>query len=121
MKKIAVFSLVVIFLSCSGNQDLSPSATAEVVSESFYHSDEETLKAYTTPEGFKVFSNIQKMFAKSKNSETNFKVIDKKIEEDVAWVKYTTSYDKTPGIFKLIKTDGKWRVTARKPREKVPF
>lgn len=39
----------------------------------------------------------------------------------VAWVKYTTAYDKTPGIFKLVKQDGKWLATGRGLKDKVPF
>ena len=51
MKKIAVFSLVVLVLSCAGKQDLSPSETAKIVAESFYHGDKATLKKYTTESG----------------------------------------------------------------------
>lgn len=61
------------------------------------------------------------MFAKPKGSKSNFKLIDETTEGDVAWVKYSTSYDKTPEIFKLIKLDGKWKVTVKIPKEKVPL
>src|SRR5690606_18061877 len=121
MKRIVFYTLVVLFLSCSGTQDSSPASVAEIVAESFYHGDEDTLKKHTTTEGFVTFSNLQKMFTKQKGSESNSKVIDKIIENDVAWVKYSTSYDKTPGIFKLLKENGKWKVTVRDPKEKVPF
>ena len=121
MKKIVVFSLVVFFLSCVGKKDLSPSETAKIVAESFYHGDKETLKKYTTESGYTNLSSIQAMFVEDKNSESHFKIVDKKTEDDIAWVKYTTSYDKTPSIFKLEKANGQWKVTARKPREKLPF
>jgi hypothetical protein len=121
MKRILICSIVLLFISCAGTQDLSPAAVAEIVAQSFYQGDEATLKKHTTSEGFNSFSNLQKMFAKPKGSESNFKLIDEMIEGDVAWVKYSTSYDKTPGIFKLIKQDGKWKATLRDPREKAPL
>ncbi|MBD0777857.1 hypothetical protein HPE56_08630 [Maribacter sp. ANRC-HE7] len=108
-------------MSCAGTQDAPPAVIAKIVAESFYQGDEASLKKHTTPEGFATFSNLQKMFAKPKNSESNFKVIDERIEGEIAWVKYSTSYDKTPGIFKLVKANGEWKSTARKPSEKVPF
>ena len=48
MKKIIVFSLVLLFLSCadSDTKVSGPSATAQIVIESFYEKDEEALKAY---------------------------------------------------------------------------
>lgn len=121
MKRIASYLLILLFVSCAGTQDSSPAAVAEIVAQSFYQSDEATLKKHTTPEGFASFSNLQKMLAKPKGSESNFKLIDQMIEGDVAWVKYSTSYDKTPGIFKLVKQDGKWKVTLRDPKEKTPL
>tara|TARA_Y100001933_G_scaffold253759_1_gene294468 strand:+ start:1301 stop:1627 length:327 start_codon:yes stop_codon:yes gene_type:complete len=108
-------------MACAGTQDSSPASVAEIVAESFYQGDEATLKKHTTLEGFASYSNVMKMFAKPKSSESNFKVIDEKIENDVAWIKYSTSYDKTPGIFKLVKEDGVWKATARNPKEKTPF
>ena len=121
MKKIVISLLVLLFVSCAGTQDSSPAAVAEIVAQSFYQGDEATLKKHTTPEGFATFSNLQKMFAKPKGSESNFKLIDETTEGDVAWIKYSTSYDKTPGIFKLVKLDGKWKVTVRDPKEKAPL
>ena len=121
MKRIVICSLVLLFISCAGTQDSSPASVAEIVAESFYQRDEVTLKKHTTPEGFTTFSNLQKMFAKPKGSETKFKLIDEATEGEVAWVKYSTAYDKTPGIFKLIKQDQVWKVTVRDPKEKAPF
>lgn len=121
MKKIAIYSLIAIFISCAETTNSDPVSVAEIVAESFYQGKETTLKKHTTPEGFATFSNLQKMFAKPKGSESNFKIIDDVIEGDVAWVKYTTSYDKTPGIFKLVKIDGVWKVTVRDPNEKAPL
>ena len=113
MKKIVICSLVLLFISCAGTQDSSPASIAEIVAESFYQRDEATLKKHTTPEGFTTFSNLQKMFAKPKGSETKFKLIDEVTEGEVAWVKYSTAYDKTPGIFKLVKENDQWKVTVR--------
>ena len=121
MKRIAVFSLVVFFLSCAGKQDLSPSETAKIVAESFYYGDKATLKDYTTASGYANLSSIQEMFTEDKDSESNFKVVDQKTEGDVAWVKYSTSYDPKPGVFKMVKEDGQWKVTHNGPRDKGPF
>lgn len=121
MKDLVIFTTVLLFIACAETKDASPASIAKTVAESFYQGDEETLKKYTTPEGFANFSNLMKMFAKPKGSEANFKVLDESIQGDVAWVKYSTSYDKTPGVFKLVKVDGEWKATARKPKEKAPF
>jgi hypothetical protein len=121
MKRIVIYLLVTLFVSCAGTQDTSPASVAEMVAESFYQGDVATLKQHTTPEGYKTFSNLQKMFAKPKGSESNFKILDETSEGDIAWVKYATSYDKTPGVFKLVKQNGKWKVTVRDPKEKAPF
>lgn len=121
MKRMVIYALVFLFVSCGGGtQDSSPSGVAEIVAESFYQGDEPTLKQHTTPEGFATFSNLQKMFAKPKGSSTKFKLMDETVDGDVAWVKYSTAYDKTPGIFKMVKQDGQWKVTTRDPREKAP-
>lgn len=121
MNKIIFCSLILLIISCSGTKDASPSEIAEIVAESFYQGDEATLRKHTTPEGFVTYSNLQKMFAKPKGSETNFKLIDENTESDLAWIKYSTAYDKTPSVFKLVKLEGEWKVTVRDPKEKVPF
>lgn len=121
MKKIAVFSLVVLFLSCAEKQDLSPSETAKIVAESFYHGDKATLKEYTTVSGYTNLSSIQEMFTEDKNSESDFKVVDEQREGEATWVKYSTSYDPKPGIFKLVKEDGQWKVTHNEPTDRGPF
>lgn len=121
MNRMIFCSFILLFISCSGSKDASPYAIAEVVAESFYHGDEVTLKKHTTPEGFVTYSNLQKMFAKPKGSKTNFKLIDENIGGDVAWIKYSTAYDKTPGVFKMVKQEGEWKVTVRDPNEKTPF
>jgi len=51
MKHIVICSLVILFISCSQNENLTPTETAKVVAESFYHGDEATLKKHTTEEG----------------------------------------------------------------------
>ncbi|MBD0777825.1 hypothetical protein HPE56_08470 [Maribacter sp. ANRC-HE7] len=120
-EKITLFTIGLLFKYCSETQEAAPTTFAKIVAESFYQGDEASLKNHTTPEGFQTFSSLQKMFAKPKNSGPNFKIIDKRIKGEIAWVKYSTSYDKTPGIFKLVKVNGEWKATARKPSEKAPF
>ncbi len=121
MKKIAVFSLVVLFLSCAGKQNLSPSETAKIVAESFYHGDKATLKEYTTESGYANLSSIQEMFTEDKYSESDFKVVDEQKEGDITWIKYSTAYDPEPGIFKLVKENDQWKVTHNEPKDRGPF
>ena len=100
---------------------MSPSETAKVVAESFYHGDKATLKKHTTEEGYTNLSSIQDMFVQDKNSESNFKIVDEAMEGNVAWIKYSTAYDPKPGVFKLVQKDGQWKVTHNGPRDKGPF
>lgn len=123
MKKNVVFSLTLLFLSCADSETKisGPSATAQIVIESFYEKDEETLKAHSTPQAYSNYMNTINMFNAKPKDDSNFTVLQDTIMGDVAWVKYTTAYDKTPGIFKLINQDGKWLATARGSKDKSPF
>lgn len=121
MKNLIISSILLLFISCAGTQDSSPAYVAEIVAKSFYQGDEATLKKHTTQEGFATFSNLQKMFAKPKGSKSDFKLIDETKDGNVAWVKYSTSYDKTPGVFKLVKVEGVWKVTVRDSKERAPL
>lgn len=121
MKKMLICSLVILFFSCAENNNLSPAETAKIVAESFYHGDEATLKKHTTEEGYANLASIQSMFIKDKKSEADFKIVDKAIEDDIAWIKYSTAYDSKPGVFKLVQENGQWKVTHNGPREKGPF
>ena len=121
MKRLVICSLALLFLSCSQTESLSPSETAKVVAESFYHGDEATLKKHTTAEGYVNLSSIQEVFAQNESSDSNFKIIDEAKDDDVARVKYSTAYDTKPGVFKLVQEDGQWKVTHNEPRDKGPF
>ena len=121
MKKLVFYSLVLLFLSCSENKNLSPSETAKIVAESFYHGNDSNLKKHTTAEGYANLSNIQAMFVQDKDSEANFKIVDEAMEGETAWIKYSTTYDAKPGVFKLVQEDGQWKVTHNGPRDKGPF
>ena len=123
MKKIVVFSLVLLFLSCADSKTKisGPSATAQTVIESFYEKDEEALKANSTPQAYSNYMNTINMFNATVKDDSNFTVLQDTIMGDVAWVKYTTAYDKTPGLFKLVKQNGKWLADARGSEDKSPF
>jgi hypothetical protein len=123
MKKIVVFSLVLLFLSCADSETKIsvPSATAQIVIESFYEKDEEALKANSTPQAYSNYMNTINMFNATVKDDSNFTVLQDTIMGDVAWVKYTTAYDKTPGLFKLVKQNGKWLADARGSQDKSPF
>jgi len=123
MKKIVVFSLIVLFLSCADSETKisGPSATTQIVIESFYEKDEETLKANSTPQAYSNYMNTINMFNATVKDDSNYTVLQDTIMGDVAWVKYTTAYDKTPGLFKLVKQNGKWLADARGSKDKSPF
>lgn len=123
MKKFVVFSLIALLLSCADSKTKisGPIATAQIVIESFYEKDEETLKANSTPQAYSNYMNTINMFNATVKDDSNFTVLQDTIMGDVAWVKYTTAYDKTPGVFKLVKQEGKWLATARGSKDKAPF
>ena len=121
MKNIVLLSFVFLLFACSESKTFSPSETAKVVAESFYHGDEETLKKHTTASGFENLSSIQSMFAQDKGSNTDFKIVEEVTEGDVVWIKYTTAFDSKASIFKLVQEDGQWKVNQNGPRNKGPF
>ena len=100
MKKIVICSLVVLFISCSENKNTSPSETAKIVAESFFSKDESVLKKHTTSEGYSSLVTVQSMMPES-DKDIVVEILDEAIYEDIAWVKYSTTYDGKSGIFKL--------------------
>ena len=120
MKRVLLYSIIIALVACN-EKEMTHTETAEIVAESFYHKDEATLERYTTAESYAVLSSLQDLFSEDKESEINFKVIQDTIDGDVAWVRYSTSFEDKPSVFKLVKDDGQWKVTEQKPREKVPF
>lgn len=122
MKKIAFYLLTLAVLSCSQGQ-LSHTDTAKVVVESFYQKDNSKLKKHTTAESYASFMSIQAVMAPDDPAvgASNFKVLQETIGGDIAWVQFSTSYEETPEIFKLVKEDGQWKVTEKGRREVSPF
>jgi len=117
MKKLVICSLVLLFISCSETKNMSPSETATIVVESFYAKDNNILKKHTTSDGYDSLIMIQGLVPDSDN-DAKVTISDEEIETDTAWVKYSSNYDNKPGIFKLVKDDGQWKVTSKGPREK---
>ena len=111
---------MLVGVACT-QQNLSPTETAKVVAESFYNRDNKKLKEHTTAENYEYYLVIQDMLAKEYSGESNFRVLQEKADGDIAWVKFTTSYDEKPETFKLIKENGQWKVTEQGVREKTPF
>ena len=107
--------------ACSEKQDLSPGETSKLVVESFYNKDNESLKKYTTPEGYEGFKSIQDLITAGKSGDSNFKVLQETKNGDTAWVRFTTSYEENPELFKLLMENGQWKVTRQGEREKGPF
>lgn len=121
MKNIIIYSVLFLFLACAGKQNLSPSETSKIVVESFYNEDNETLKKYTTQEGYEGLKLIQNVITSGKSGDSNFKVLQETKNKDTAWVRFTTSYEENPELFKLLKQNGAWKVTMQGAREKGPF
>ncbi|AWH75486.1 hypothetical protein DCS32_15345 [Dokdonia sp. Dokd-P16] len=121
MKSFIAVAISLLFISCSEDVNLSPSKTAEIVVESFYHRDNNTLKKHTTAEGFTNLMSIQNLFLKDKNSATAFKLINETVDGEIAWVQYSVAYDPKPSVFKLVKENGSWKVTHKGPRDNGPF
>ena len=99
---------------------MSHTETAKVVAKSFFSKDESTLKKHTTPEGYASLITVQNMLPKS-DKKIEVEILDEAIDGEIAWVKYSTSYDGKSGVFKLVKGNGQWKVTSKGPREKGPF
>lgn len=121
MKRMITYSLILLLSACAEHKQLSPSATAKIVIESFYQKDNVTLKKHTTTEGYDGLMAIQNLIGDGKTGNSDFKVLEETVEGDTAWVKFTTTYDAKPETFKLLKEDGQWKVTKKALREKGPF
>ena len=120
MKKLIICSLVALFISCSGNGNMTHSETAEIVAKSFFSKDEATLKKHTTSAGYS--SLIMGLNAMpDSDKEIEVEILEEAIDGEIAWVKYSSTYDGKSGIFKLVKENGQWKVTNKGPREKGPF
>ncbi|MCM4153599.1 hypothetical protein DHD05_18555 [Arenibacter sp. N53] len=82
--------------------------------------DNTILKKYTTSDGYSGLILIQNLVPEEEIG-TKVEILDEAVEDNTAWVKYNSSFDKKPGIFKLIKENDQWKVTSKGPREKGPF
>lgn len=120
MKTTLVIALVVLLVSCGETQNLSPTETAKIVAESFFSKDESVLKKNTTTEGYSSLVTVQNMMPESDDT-IEVEILDEAVDGEIAWVKYSTSFDGKPGVFKLIKEGNKWLVTSKGVREKGPF
>ncbi|MDO7136036.1 hypothetical protein [Algibacter lectus] len=120
MKKIALYLLIISFIGCNQTK-LSHVDTAKTVVESFYKNENSTLEKYTTAESYQSFMAIQALVAPGTTQVSNFKLIQESVNGNIAWVKFTSSYEDKPETFKLVKVDGNWLVTEKKLNEKSPF
>ncbi|WP_437370364.1 hypothetical protein [Maribacter litoralis] len=120
MKRLLICSIVLLFISCAGNNNMSHTETAQIVAEIFFSKNESALKKYTTSDGYASLITVQNMIPES-DKEIEVEILDEAIEGEIAWVKYKTSFDEKSGIFKLVKENDQWKVTSKGPREKGPF
>lgn len=119
MKYLAIL-LLFVGAACS-QQSLTPSETAKIVVESFYNKDNQVLKEHTTLESYESFLSIQEIITMNKAAKTEFKVLQEKVDGDIAWVQFSTIYDDSPDTFKLIKEDGRWKVAEQRIGDESPF
>ena len=120
MKNLVICSLVLLFISCSENKNMSHTETAQIVAESFFSKDESTLKKHTTSAGYSsLIMGLNSMPDSDKKIEVE--ILEEAIDGEISWVKYSSTYDGKSGIFKLVKENGQWKVTNKGPREKGPF
>ena len=120
MKKIVIYSLVLLFVSCSGNKNMSHTETAEIVAKSFFSKDESAIKKHTTAAGYSSLIAGLNMMPES-DKEIEVEILDEAIDGEIAWVRYKTTFDGKTGIFKLVKENDQWKVTNKGPREKGSF
>jgi hypothetical protein len=120
MKTQITSLLVLLIFSCAEKQNLSHTETAKIVVESFYKKDNSTLKKHTTSDGYSGLIMIQDMIP-DEDKNANVEILGESLEGDLAWVKYNSSYDKSPGVFKLVQEKGQWKVASKKPKERGPF
>ena len=120
MKNLVICSLVLLFISCSENKNMSHTETAQIVAESFFSKDESTLKKHTTSAGYSsLIMGLNAMPDSDKKIEVE--ILEEAIDGEIGWVRYKTSFDGKSGIFKLVKENGQWKVTNKGPREKGSF
>ncbi|QQX76486.1 MULTISPECIES: DUF4878 domain-containing protein [Aequorivita] len=120
MKNLALILLLLVGAACS-QQNLSPTETAKIVVESFYSKDNQKLKEYTTVESYESFLAIQDIMTANTSGKSNFKVLQEKVDGDIAWVQFSTSFEEKPETFKLVKENGQWKVTEKDLKEKDHF
>ncbi len=120
MEKLILFCLIVTFISCSQTKS-SHTEVAQIVVESFYQKNNSKLKKHTTSESYESFLSIQDVMTAAESGTSNFTIIQETVDGGTAWVKFTTSYEDKPEIFKLIQEDEQWKVTEKKLREEAPF
>lgn len=118
MKRMLLYLIITALVGCN-KKEMSHTETAKIVAESFYHEDNATLKKYTTADIYANFMTIQGLY--SGEEDINFQIVGEKVGDQTAWVKFTTSFSDEPEIFKIIKEEGRWKVTERQPGEKDPF
>ena len=86
----------------------------------FFSKDESPLKKHTTSEGYASLNTLLDMIPDTEK-EIEVDILDEAVDGEATWVKYSTSYDGKPGVFKLVQEDDQWKVTHNGPREKGPF
>lgn len=120
MKRNMIILALGLFMACA-EAEMSHTETAQIVVESFYQKDLSTLQEHTTEESFASFMQIQDMFPEEITQDSNFQVLQEVQDENTAWVQFTTVYEEEPETFKLLKEEGKWKVTETEIRERGPF
>lgn len=85
MKRIFIFSVILLSISCSQDKNLSPAETTKIVLKSFNEKDNSTLKKHTTADGYSGLSMIQDMVPKN-NKEATVEILDESVDDDSSTV-----------------------------------
>ncbi|QYA26725.1 hypothetical protein G3I01_14895 [Gramella sp. MT6] len=120
MKRLLIIGMLTFLISCSESPK-TPVETSQIVVESFYQRNNGQLEEYTTLGLYNSYMAVQEQMTNGKNGSSNFKVVKDTIYGDTAWVKFNSAYADRPETFKLIKQNGKWKVTETGLRERSPF
>ena len=70
---------------------------------SFYTQDNSTLQKHTTKESYESFITVQSLLSPEEKKESKFKVLNEKMNREIAGIQFTSAYSDEPEIFKHIK------------------
>ena len=98
MKRLLICPLVLLFISCAGNNNMSHTETAQIVAESFFSKDESALKKHTTSDGYASLITVQNMIPDS-DKTIEVEILDEAIDGEIAKFDALTLFFCSQSIF----------------------